>query len=88
MASNNLPVLRRSKRIRQLVTAAALCMLLQAADAGHGQPAPDSTPAFDAAHNTHQIIRIKRLRPVDPESRELMLASLSSLPAGDSSALS
>lgn len=57
------------------MTVVGLCVLLQAAAAGvlRGHSMPESTPGIDAAENSRQMIRIRRLRPADPESREIML---------------
>lgn len=76
MVSTGLPAFRPTNCLRQLVTVIGLCALLHAvsADAVRGDPSADWAPGSDVIKNSERMIRIKRLRPADPESREIMLA--------------
>lgn len=87
MASISLPAFRLSKHRRRFAIVAGSCALLYAVAAGAflGGSSSDSSPAIDAASDSTRMIRIKRLRPADPESREIMLADRGVSIAGSSS---
>lgn len=57
---------------------ACLCAVFQvaAAEEQRDEPAKEPAPDADTTENSMPEIRIKRLRLADPESRELMLASV------------
>ncbi len=67
MVISSLPVFRLTNIQRTLVVAVGMCTLFLAAPPTVGL---DS----EAAENAAQQLRIKRLKPADPESTETMLA--------------
>lgn len=67
-------------RILVVLSLFATFQVAAAQDSRDEQP-QDSTPSNDTSENSMQQIRIKRLKPADPESTEIMLA-VSSRDAG------
>jgi hypothetical protein len=85
-----LPAFRPKRTHRQFVVAIGLCTVFLAVSANAYRDAVTS-PAnseYEAAENATQQIRIKRLKPADPESTETMLAANGLDVAGGSQSLS
>lgn len=76
MLIRGLSAFRPRKFHLRYVIVGGLCALLQvpAADAKRDSVSPGMIPQRDAAEKSMPQIRIKRLKPADPESTEVMLA--------------
>lgn len=71
---------RPGKRHWRYLVIMVLCALFRVADATdeqHDEQSQRTTPEADATEKTMPEIRIKRLKPADPESTEVMLAARS-----------
>ena len=84
MVIRGLSAFRPGKCDWRYLVVAALCALLQiaAADAYRGENSKSTIPEYDAADKSMRQIRIKRLKPADPESTEIMLAGRTSIDPG------
>jgi hypothetical protein len=89
MVISSRPAFRPSKCQRQTVVAIGLCAVLLAfsADACRDTLAAPMNAEYEAAKNATQQLRIKRLKPADPESTETMLADRGSAYPDQSKAL-
>ena len=76
MILSKLPAFRFSKRQRQVFVVVGLCAVFQAVgtNACSSCFSSGAIPAHEAAAESLRQKFIKRLRPVDPESTEAMLA--------------
>jgi hypothetical protein len=77
MAISNRPGFRLGNMQRRLIVAVGLCavFLVVAANAARSNFLSSAMLDYEAAENSGQQIRIKRLKPADPESTEVMLAA-------------
>jgi hypothetical protein len=84
MLESCLPAVRPGIRKHRILVVLGLCALLQAAaaDALRSEFSPTTLPAYGATEKSMPLIRIKRLRPADPESTEVMLATRGLIPSG------
>ncbi len=78
MGINRLPAFRPTKRHRQLVIVIGLCAVFQAAGAAAYSTYLSSTmtPGYEPVEYSLWKRLIRRLKPADPESTEVMLADL------------
>ncbi len=76
MGINGLPAFRPTKRHRQFAIVIGLCAVFQAAgaDAYSTYFSSTMTPGSETAESNMRQKLIKRLKPADPESTEIMLA--------------
>jgi hypothetical protein len=77
MVFRGLSAFRPGQRQRRILVVLGLCVVFHAAAASawYGGISQVTSPEYDAAEKSMRQIRIKRLRPADPESTEVMLAT-------------
>ena len=74
MGISKLPAFRPTNRHRQFVIIIGLCAVFQVAGAYSTYFSSTMTPGYEAAESNMRQKLIKRLKPADPESTEIMLA--------------
>lgn len=77
MAIRGLSAFRPRKNRWRILVVLSLFAIFQvaAAEESRDENPDQTTPSNDANENSMQQIRIKRLKPADPESTEVMLAA-------------